>query len=94
MVFYAQLDATWGKLLTYDVLCNPKATGMHAFINIIFSQTGVKSHRPIGIKTSDEGYFFLGWVTWKVKTVPKHLLGVLSNESGKCEEMFFQVYIF
>ena len=62
IVFYAQLDASTDKLLTYDVLCTPKSTVMHACINIIFSQPGVKSHHPLGIKTPNEGYF-LGWVT-------------------------------
>ena len=65
MVFYAQLDASTRKLLTYDVLCTLKATGMLAFINIIFCQTGVKSHHPLGIKTSDEGIFF--WVGLREK---------------------------
>ena len=57
--FYALLDAFTGKLLTYDVFCTPKAAVLHAFINLIFCQTGVKSHHPMGIKTSDGGNFFL-----------------------------------
>jgi hypothetical protein len=61
--FYAQLDASTGKLFTYDIFCTPKAAVLHAFINVIFCRTGVKSHHPMGIKTSDGGYFFLGWVT-------------------------------
>ena len=40
--FYAYLVASTDKLLTYDVFCTPKATVMHAFINIIFCQTGAK----------------------------------------------------
>ena len=63
IVCNAQLDASTVKLLIYDVFCTPKAKIMHAYIDIIFCQPGVKSHNPIGIKTSDEGYFFLGWVT-------------------------------
>ena len=77
MVFYAWLDASTVKLFTYDVFCTPKAAVLHAFINVIFCQAGVKSHHPMGIKTSDGGNFFLGWITLKVKTIPKHLLGVL-----------------
>ena len=61
IVFYAQLDASTDKLLTYNVLCTPKATVMHAFINIIFSKPGVKSHHPLGIKTPNEGYFSKHW---------------------------------
>ena len=38
----------------------PKATVMQVFINMKFCQTGVKSNHPIGIKTSEKGYFF--WV--------------------------------
>ena len=52
--FYWQITHLW-------CICTPKATVMPAFTNIIFCQTGVKSHHPIGIKTSDGGYFFF-WV--------------------------------
>ena len=60
IVFNAHLDAPTGKLLTYDVFFTPKAKVMHAFIDIIFFQTGVKSHHPIGIKIYNKGYFFFG----------------------------------
>ena len=44
----------------YAVFCTPKIAVLHAFINVIFCQTGVKSHHPMGIKTSDGGNFFFG----------------------------------
>ena len=55
--FYPKLDASTGKLLSYDVFCTPKATVMHAFINTSFCQTGAKS-RHQGSKLLTEGTFF------------------------------------
>ena len=60
IVFNAQLDASTVKLPTYDVFCTLKAKLMHAFIDIIYCQTGVKSHPSIGIKTFHKGFFLVG----------------------------------